>query len=135
MDKRQSSKWLSVSGLYLRGKRQPSPVSVFNYSQVSHIQTQLGTLDKKTSNSKYLFFFFRFYLFLSRERGREGETEREKHQHVLASRVPSTGGLACKPGMCPDWELNQQPFGLQASAQSTELHQPGPTLNILIIVL
>ena len=26
--------------------------------------------------------------------------------------------------MCPDWELNQQPFGSQAHAQSTELHQP-----------
>ena len=24
-----------------------------------------------------------------------------------------------------DWESNQQPFGLQAHAQSTELHQPG----------
>ena len=28
-------------------------------------------------------------------------------------------------GMCPNWELNQRPFGLQARAQSTELHQPG----------
>ena len=27
--------------------------------------------------------------------------------------------------MCPDWELNQRPFGSQACAQSTELHQPG----------
>ncbi|KAF6078169.1 hypothetical protein HJG60_009073 [Phyllostomus discolor] len=28
--------------------------------------------------------------------------------------------------MCPDWELNPQPFGLQAGAQSTEPHQPEP---------
>ena len=27
--------------------------------------------------------------------------------------------------MCPDWESNQQPFGLQAGAQPTEPHQPG----------
>ena len=33
--------------------------------------------------------------------------------------------LACNPGMCPDWESNQQTFGSQASAQSTEPHQPG----------
>ena len=26
--------------------------------------------------------------------------------------------------MCPDWESNQRPFGLQARAQSTELHWP-----------
>ena len=29
-----------------------------------------------------------------------------------------------------DWESNQQPFGSQAHAQSTELHQPGPDLAI-----
>ena len=34
-------------------------------------------------------------------------------------------GPACNPGMCPDWELNQQPFGSLAGAQSTEPHQPG----------
>ena len=27
--------------------------------------------------------------------------------------------------MYPDWELNQQPFGLQAHTQSTEPHHPG----------
>ena len=40
------------------------------------------------------------------------------------SHVPNWG-----PGpqpMCPDWELNQQPFGLQASTQSAEPHQTGP---------
>ena len=31
------------------------------------------------------------------------------------------------PGMCPDWESNQQPFGSQARTQSTEPHQPGPS--------
>ena len=29
------------------------------------------------------------------------------------------------PSMCLDWESNQQPFGSQASTQSTEPHQPG----------
>ena len=33
--------------------------------------------------------------------------------------------LAHNPGMCPDWELNQQPCGSQDSTQSTEPHQPG----------
>ena len=35
---------------------------------------------------------------------------------------PPTGDLAHNPGMCPDWESNQLPFGSQACAQSTELH-------------
>ena len=35
-----------------------------------------------------------------------------------------TGDMACNPGMRPDWESNQWPFGSQASAQSTEPHQP-----------
>ena len=65
-----------------------------------------------------------FYLFIYRERGRE--REREKHQCVVASHTPLTGDLARIPGMCPDWELNWQPFGSQAGAQSTETYQPGP---------
>ena len=68
------------------------------------------------------------YLFL--ERG-EGEREGEKHQRVVASHTPHTGDLACNPGMCPDWESNRQPLGLQAHAQSTEQYQPG--LNSVFI--
>ena len=48
--------------------------------------------------------------------------------------MPPTGDLAGNPGMCPDWESNQQPFGSQASTQSTELHQPGQHQPILIEV-
>ena len=47
--------------------------------------------------------------------------EGEKHQCVR-DRMPPTGDLARNPGMCPDWELNQQPFGSQAVIQSTEPH-------------
>ena len=35
------------------------------------------------------------------------------------------GDLACNPSIGPDWESNRQPFGSQASTQSTEPHQPG----------
>ena len=63
------------------------------------------------------------YLFTFRERRREREREEEKHQCVIASLVPPTGDLACSLGMYPDWESNQQHFGLQASAQSTDPHQ------------
>ena len=42
--------------------------------------------------------------------------------------MPPTRDLARNPGICPDWELNQQPFGLQAAAQSTEPHGPGPCM-------
>ena len=34
-------------------------------------------------------------------------------------------GPGLQPGMCPEWERNQRPFGLQARAQSTDLHQQG----------
>ena len=39
--------------------------------------------------------------------------------------MPPTGDLARNPGICPDWESNQRPFGPQAGAQSTEPHQAG----------
>ena len=74
-------------------------------------------------------FIYRFYLFIFRERGGEGEREGEKHQCVVASCAPPTGELACNPGMCPDGELNQRPFDLQAGTQSTEPQQLGPELN------
>ena len=55
--------------------------------------------------------------------------EGEKHQCVVASHTLPTGDLAHNPGMCPDWELNQRPFGSQAGTQSTEPHQPGLELS------
>ena len=39
--------------------------------------------------------------------------------------MPPTGDLPHNSGMCRNWEQNWQPFGSQASAQSTEPHQPG----------
>ena len=39
--------------------------------------------------------------------------------------ICTLAGTTHSPGMCPDWESNQRPFGSQASAQSTEPHQPG----------
>ena len=57
--------------------------------------------------------------------GRKGEREGEKHQCVVDSNMPPTGDLDHNPGMCPDWDSHQQPFGLQAGAQSTGPHQPG----------
>ena len=62
------------------------------------------------------------YLLIFRQEGRDGE----KHPCVVASHaLRPTRNLACDPGMCLDWELNQQPFGSQAGTQSTEPHQPG----------
>ena len=63
------------------------------------------------------------FIFIFGQRGREGEREGEKHQCV-ETHGPHTGDLTHNPGMCPDWKSNQRPFGSQASAQSTEPHQP-----------
>ena len=64
-------------------------------------------------------------LFIFRERGREGERGRETSMCGCLSYVTPTGDLAYNPGVCPDWESNQQPFGSQAGAQSTAPPQPG----------
>ena len=78
------------------------------------------------SQFRYFFLFFKKILFIFRER----KGERKKHQCVVASQGPPTEGLACNPSLCPDWELNQWPFSSQASAQSTEPHQPGHFLKV-----
>ena len=74
------------------------------------------------------------HLFIFRERGKEGEREGEKHQRVVASHAPPAWDLACNPGMCPDWELNPPPFGLQAGTQPTEPHQAGRLLHTFLIL-
>ena len=68
-------------------------------------------------------YFFKDFIYLFLERG-EGR-ERGKHQHVVASRTPLTGDLACNPGLCPDRDSKQWSFGSQPGTQSTEPHQPG----------
>ena len=52
---------------------------------------------------------------------------------MVASCTPPTGDLACNPGMCPDWESKWQPFGSQAHARATELHQPGQLLIFSLV--
>ena len=74
------------------------------------------------SHKHNIFDFLRFSLFIFRERGREGEKEGEKYQCVVASHMASTGDLAHNPGMCPDWESNQRPYGSHTDAQPTEPH-------------
>ena len=57
---------------------------------------------------------------------KEREKEKERNINVWLPLVrPPTGDLALNLGTCPAWESNWQPFGLQASSQSTEPHQPG----------
>ena len=64
------------------------------------------------------------YLFLERREGREKERERQINVWLPLMCLP-TGNLACQPGMCPDWDSNQQTFGSKAGTQLTEPHQPG----------
>ena len=58
----------------------------------------------------------------------------EKHQ-LGTSHTPPTGDLARNPGMCPDWESNQRPFGSQAGNQSIEPHQSGLSTILLLVLL
>ena len=75
--------------------------------------------------------FLKDFTYLFSERGREEKREGEKHLCVVASHVPPTGDLAHNPSMCPDWELNQRPFGSQAGTQSTE--PPSQGLSIFLM--
>ena len=76
------------------------------------------------------FFFLRLYLFIFREMGRGGERGRETLIcERNTDRLPLAGAqprdLACNPGMCHDWELNQRPFGSKSTSECIEPHQPG----------
>ena len=63
------------------------------------------------------------YLLLERGEGREKEGE--KHQYERETLTGCLWDQTRIPGMCPDWELNRQPFALWDGSQPTEPHQPG----------
>ena len=84
---------------------------------------------KIESEDPFLFKKYFIYLFLERWEGKEKERERntdvlEKHW-LVASQTPPTRDVAHNWGICPDWESDQQHFGLQDEAQLTEPHQSG----------
>ena len=62
-------------------------------------------------------FFLRFYLFIL-DRGEGKEKKRKSNINVwLPLTAPYWGpDQICNPSMCPDWGVNQQPFGSQAAA-------------------
>ena len=69
------------------------------------------------------FFKDFIYLFIF-ERGEGKEIERERNDR-LSLMCTLTGDLAQNLGMCPDQELNRQPFVLVDDVQTTELHWSG----------
>ena len=83
-------------------------------AQCVYLRRHLG------SPPKYM-FVKKIYLFIFR-----GEGKRETSMYGCLSHAPYWGPGLQLSGMCPDWKLNQRPFGSQASAQSTKPHQPGP---------
>ena len=87
----------------------------------------LNPLSHTSQGKRFWVFFFKDFIDLFfREREREGEREWEKHwfaKDLVASHTPLTGDVPLNPGMCPDGESNQRPFGLPGNAQPSELHQ------------
>ena len=70
----------------------------------------------------------RFYLFIFRG---EREKERERNINVWLPLVhPTLGTPAYNPGMCPDWDSSQRPFGSQVVTQSTESHYSGLSSDV-----
>ena len=75
----------------------------------------------------FLFTFTHFIYFFQREGKGRTKRRRETSMCDCFQHAPYWGpNLAHNTSMCPDWELNQLPFGSQAGTQSTEPHQPGP---------
>ena len=55
---------------------------------------------------------------MEKERERNMDVQ-ERHRLIACHKSPA-GDLAHNPGMCPDWKLNQRPFGLQVGTQSIQ---------------
>ena len=63
------------------------------------------------------------------------EKERERSINVWLPLLCPLQGTARNPGTCLNWESNQQPLGSQVSAPSTEPHQPGQFISLLLYFL
>ena len=63
------------------------------------------------------------------EKEKEGSIDmREKHQLIASAFYKSPSGAvhrACNPGMCPDWELNLQPFSYRMMPNPLSLSSRG----------
>ena len=70
--------------------------------------------------------FQKYFIYLFLERGEGKEKERKRNINVwLPLTYPLLKTWPATQVCALDWKLNLWPFGLQACAQSTELHQPG----------
>ena len=84
---------------------------------------------------RVMFSFFKdfIYLFIYFQRGEGLEREGEKlwlpPGHPLLGTWPTTQACALH------WESNPQPFGLQASAQSTKPRQLGLMFSLMLVVI
>ena len=76
--------------------------------------------------SVYCSFFF---LLLVPERGERRDKERERNTDQLPPACAPAGDQTCDPGMCPDRELNQRPFGLQVTP--SQLSHTGQGFSVL----
>ena len=81
------------------------------------------------NNNKKMFKKKILFIFYTEEKG--GRKRGRDTSMCGFSRVPPIGNLSHNPGMYPDWESNQWPFGLQAGTQSTEPHQRGPLCTFI----
>ena len=82
--------------------------------------------------SSFLFLINILFIYFQRGEGREKERQRNINVWLplvrpLLRTWPTT--QACTLG----WELNRQPFVLQAGTQSTEPHQPGICIQYLLL--
>ena len=78
------------------------------------------------------------YIILFLERRERREKEREKHINASCMH-PNYGprDQTCNPGMCPNRQLNQQPFTFQDNAQPAEPAEPhwsGPMLYMYFLI-
>ena len=102
---------------------------LFSFSIIAVVQIELCQLWLFSVNCYQANFFNphpRMYLLvLGREEGieRERKRGREREREIVCA---TTGDWTHNLGMCPDWRLNPQPFGVWEDAPTNWSTWPGP---------
>ena len=89
--------------------------SITSQSTGHHCQAIICQTHYPLKHFPFFLFLKILFIYLREREGKEKEKERNTNVW-LPLQHPKMGTWSHNPGMCPDWESNQQPFDSQARA-------------------
>ena len=102
-------------------------ISVTHHSSLCYVLNVCSFAKQMPGKAVLVYFYFIFF------RGGKGGRIREKHQFVIVvSHAPSTEEVGPNPGICPRLGIKLVTLRFTGQDSTTEPHQPGLPLCVII---